>query len=224
MAGFFIWSFSMAKQKVFNTKLGISVGPEQAAQGKPITAITAGNMPVVTAATHGLESGDVISIKGLNDDRDTVYIIEKIDETSFMLPSEDWSVREAITAGVGLTFTKHAVSILCDVTSLDIDDLQISYDDDITLCSKSKEANEEFGTIGVDANWLPKDLLQRTLKAYRRSQEKFIVFIKPPKTDTIYGWRVMVSQFQRQGEADGKYEASMEFQVDSYEAEIDLVP
>ena len=214
----------MAKQKVFNTKVGFSTGPAQSATAKPITALTAENMPIITAATHGLESGDVIAIKGLNDDRDTVYIVEKVDETKFMLPGEDWSARDAITAATNVTFTKQAISTLCDVTSLDIDDLQISYEDETTICSKSKEPTDEFGTISMDANWLPKDLLQRTLKGYRRSQEKFIVFIVPPKSGIVYGWRAMVSQFQRQGDADGKYEASMEFQVDSYEAEIDLVP
>ena len=215
----------MAKHSVFNTYLFVSTGALASATAKPITSITNAKPPVVTSATHGLKSGDVIALAGTgSEELDTVYIVEKIDETSFMLANDDWSDRMAISSATGLTFTQQAISQFCDVTSMDIDPLKISYDDDVTLCSRSKTSKKEYGTIGVDANWLPKSQFQRMLQSFLESQEKHIVGMKPAKSDTIYAWRVMLSQFQRSGDADDKFEAGLEWQVDSTEAIVDLVP
>ena len=105
--------------KVFGTEFFVSIGVDVGA-AKPVSSITAANPPLVSAAAHGLESGDVIELKGTGSpDTDTVYMVEKVDEGSFRLATDDWRNLTAITA-VGVTFVKHKTTQYCDLTNLDL--------------------------------------------------------------------------------------------------------
>lgn len=214
-----------AKTPVKNTKFMVSTGPKQGATSQSITSITAANPPLVTTPTaHGFLSGAAIELKNTGDESlDGPYAIEVVSDTSFYLSTADWSNRSALSGVSLLTATELNLSQFCDITSISIDDLEVSYDTSHTLCDEINEAQVTNGTIGADANWLPATLLQQVLSEYHQTQEKFILLIRPPKLEFTYAWRVMQSKFSPTGDAsDTKYTVSLEWKVDSRRSLIDL--
>ena len=209
--------------KVFGTEFFVSIGVDVGA-AKPVSSITAANPPLVSAAAHGLESGDVIELKGTGSpDTDTVYIVEKVDEGSFRLATDDWRNLTAITA-VGVTFVKHKTTQYCDLTNLDLKPREVSYETERTICRVTKTSTIEPGTISGKAYWSSENDLHRVLNQLNKTQEKIITGLREPNSNILYGYRAYVATISRGGDADGKYEADVEFQLDSEEAEIELVP
>lgn len=202
--------------KFKGTKFRISTGPAAGASAKPISGITAANPPLVTATAHGLVNGDVIVLSGTNDSAlDGPYLVEVLSETTFYLLNADWAARDALS-GAGLTFTKQDLSQLCQITDLELNDMEATYETEANACGEEVTAKLSLGTISANGTWKPDLGIQNIMQDYFYSQEKFMVVHQVPGSNHVTGWAVYQAAFNKSGSAsDDKYTAAWEWKVAS---------
>ena len=209
--------------KFKHTRFRISIGNAAGSTPIAVTSITAGITPLVNAAAHGLATGDVIVLKGTGSfQTDGPYLVEVVDTSSFYLLNANWENRDNLT-GASITATKQALMQFCDLTDVDINDREMNYTDEETMCGTVTTGVMTLGTISGTAIWDTKVPLQVILDEYFSSQDDFLLWFQPNGSDIVTAWRVRQAAFPKSGSAaDDKWTSAMEWKVLSVPGAVTL--
>lgn len=150
---------SGAKNKWHGSQIQIMTGFGGSSGAVTITGITQANPAVVTAAAHGLETGDVVSISdvvGMIDVNGGTYIVEYVSSSTFNLVDTDSTGYAAYVSGGSLDVAEF--SNFCDLTNYNRQSGTSPEIPATTLCSVAAEfviGLPDFGTTALDFNFDP---------------------------------------------------------------------
>lgn len=161
----------MAK-KSQNSYISVSTA---AAAADNITAITAANPPVVTAASHGISNGAIVaiaSVGGMVELNDRAFVAANVATNTVELKGEDGSGYTAYTSGG--TMIAHTMTEVGEVTRVGGFDGTAAEIDVTHLRSRAKEflqGLQDFGNVTLSLN-LKTDTGQARLRALKATQTK----------------------------------------------------
>jgi hypothetical protein len=156
---------------------------------KTVTAITAADPPVVSAAAHGFTLGDVVKLANIDAPTqldDGVYPVDNPLTGSFELAGVDGSAYDAFDAGSpNATATPVTFSEFCELTGVNQQDGSADQEEVSTICSTAKEFEQglaDSGTLQLDFNWAGNETVQAALRAGRRSGDQLAFRVTMPGT------------------------------------------
>jgi hypothetical protein len=151
------------------TRLGVQ-GGEVAPVVAPITAITAANPPVFTAA-NAFGDGDVVQIagvEGMTEINGAVGVATGVTPTGFTLEGVDASAFTPYTSGGEATgIGTGNFDDVCEARNFTGFDGQASEIDVTTMCSDAMEFRpglQDFGAFNFTMNYVPSDPAQKTMQ------------------------------------------------------------
>jgi hypothetical protein len=201
------------------TRLGVQ-GGQVAPVTAPITAITAANPPVFTAAnTFG--DGDVVEIadvQGMVEINGAVGVATSVTPTGFSLEGVDATGFGAYTSGgVATGIGTGNFDDVCEARNFTGFDGQASEIDVTTMCSEAMEFRpglQDFGAFNFTMNYVPSDPAQKTMQAAKADGTILWWRLVLPEDDTGESMGVWLFQaFVRQMTLSGGVNAALESNV-----------
>lgn len=178
-----------------------------------ITGATKANPCVITQATHGLTSGDVIKItgvEGMTELNDGVFVIEKltantyslldVDSTDYGTYTREGQVDEAI------------FSRLCELTGYNRSGGTSPEIPATSQCSTAQEFEiglPDFGSVQVDYNFAPQNTVQAALEAFYRSGETCGYKVTLPNSGGVMVGLGFIQQTSEQASVGGLWTGSL---------------
>ena len=154
---------------------------------KTVTAITAADPPVVSAAAHGFVLGDVVKLANIDAPTqldDGSFAVDNPVSGSFQLAGIDGSGYDAFDAGSpNATATPVTFSEFCELTGANQQDGAADQEDVSTICSTAKEFEQglsDSGTLQIDFNWAGNETVQAALRAAKRSGDALAFRVTMP--------------------------------------------
>jgi hypothetical protein len=156
------------RYKFIGSTIQVGIDYDEGSSATAISAITAANPPVVTAASHDLELGDVVKITdvvGATQFNGNLYAVDDPLTTTFELAGEDNSMGAAYVSG-GFV---HAVTFseFCELTGAAQAGGGADQEEVSTICSTAKEFEQglaDAGTLTLDFNFAPLTTVQTALR------------------------------------------------------------
>lgn len=162
------------RYKFHGSRIQVLTGFDADSPSKAISAITKASPAVVTSASHGLVSGDVIKILGggMVEVDEGVFVVEKVDANSFKLV--DLNSTDYTTYTSGAHFDKATFSTFCELTNYNRQGGTSPEIDATSQCSVAQEYEiglPDFGTTQIDFNFAPNTSVQGALHDFYLSGE-----------------------------------------------------
>jgi len=182
----------------------IMTGVDEDSPNPAITAITKADPPVVTAAGHGLEDGDVVKIAdvvGMTEVNDELFVVSNKTNDTFELTD----VRGAGygTYSSGGEIQKVTFSNFCELTNYNRQGGAAAEIPATSACSVAQEVEidlPDYGTTQIDYNFAPRTAVQLAVQGYYNSGEKVAVKVTLPKNG---GTMVQLGYIQQTSEQAG---------------------
>jgi aspartate aminotransferase-like enzyme len=143
--------------KFNGSEIAIATEFETASPPQAISAITSANPPVVTSTTHGLSSGDIVTITtvvGMTELNGKTFIVDVLNANSFELFDTDATGYGTYVSGGQLAVG--AFAAFCDSTSFSQTGGTATEIDTTTICSTRREnvlGLSDVGTAQLDYNF-----------------------------------------------------------------------
>lgn len=187
--------------------------------GTPTTAITKlsnANPAVATVASHGLKNGDVVLLASVDNPAvNGLYVAaQTATATEFTVVGLDGS-------GLGTVgdakFIKVDAFGFCDATSLDVEAATVDYEDMTTNCDDYpyEEGNIKAGAIQMEISYDPDKDVNQFLENLLFNQADTVFQFKPKAKKSMRSFVCSVSSFKFNGQANGKYKASLNLKIKS---------
>ncbi len=201
------------------TRLGVQ-GGQVAPVTAPITAITAANPPVFTAAnTFG--DGDVVQIDGvvgMVEINGEVGVATNVTPTGFTLEGVDATgYTTYVSGGVATGIGTGNFDDVCEARNFTGFDGQASEIDVTTMCSEAMEFRpglQDFGAFNFTMNYVPSDPAQKVMQEAKANGDTLWWRLILPEDDTGESMGMWLFQaFVRQMTLSGGVNAALESNV-----------
>lgn len=201
------------RYKFDGSNIQFSVNWSGDSPSSPITGVTQANPAVVTEASHGRVSGDVIRIKnvvGMTELNDGVYVIEYINANTYKLLDVDSTAYGAYVSG-GIV-DEATMSKLCELTGYNRQGGTSPEIAATSLCSTSQEFEiglPDFGTLQLDYNFAPQTNVQDAIQDAYLSGDVVAVKVTLPKSGGTMVQLGFVQQTSETASVGGLWTGSM---------------
>lgn len=179
-----------------------------------ISGVTRANPAVVTtSAPHGLVTGDVIKItgvQGMTELNDESFIVVKLSATTFQLRKTNSTNYGAYTANGSVD--KASFSNFCELTGYNRQGGSKTENDASSLCSEAVEIElglPDFGTLQLDFFFAPQTTIQQALQTFDESGDKMACKVTLPKAGGIRTVLGFVQQTSEQAAVNGLWTGSV---------------
>jgi len=154
----------------FLIQTGTSVTPET------VKSITAANPGIIEITETVLVKGDVASIEGISG-FEGEYVVKAVSGDMVTVVA-DWSDMEDVAAPTGVTAAKVEFSTnFCELTGFDDSGASVDWEENTTICTEGFKDFEsglvDAGTLQMNFNAAPSEIIQEKLAEYVYSGEKF---------------------------------------------------
>jgi|GEM_PF-1391798 len=172
------------RYKFMGSTIQVGIGEEDTSPPLAISGITQANPPVVSAAGHDAELGDVVRINdvvGAVQFNGNLYAVDNPGVGDFELAGEDNSMGAAYTSGG--TLAEVLFSEMCELTGAAQAGGGADQEEVSTICSTAKEFEQglaDAGTLTLDFNFAPLTEVQTKLREAEKSGDDVAVKITLP--------------------------------------------
>ncbi len=191
--------------KLNGTTIAITTAFTNVSPTDTISAITKANPAVVTEASHGRATGDVIKITGatgMTEVNDRAFVIERIDANSYSLVDTDSSGYGTYTGSGKVEVA--TFSNFCELTGYNRQGGTSPEIDATTICSTAAEYEvglPDFGTTQLDFNFAPQTAIQLAISEFYSGDsagEQIAVRIQLPRSG---GAMILIGTIQQTSES-----------------------
>ncbi len=177
------------RYKFVGSTFQVSTGVTGTSPSPAISAISLTNPAIVTAAGHGLVTGDVgkiYDVLGATQFNGNLYPIDDATSNDVALANENNTAGAVYTSGGHID--KVAFTQFCELTGANRQGGGADQEEVTTICSNGKEFEQGFsdaGTLQLDFNFAPKEAVQAALLAAEISGEKMAFKLTMPNSGGI---------------------------------------
>lgn len=196
---------SSKRFKFHGSTISVLTGFSDDSPSHAITGITQANPAVVTSSSHGLSTGDIIQIagvQGMTEVNGEIYAVVVVDANTFQLHGVNSEGYGAYVSAGG--FDEGELSNFCELTDYNRTGAAAAELDATSLCSTAKEFEvdlPDFGTTELGFNFAPRTAIQEALQESYNSGDKTAVVVQLPNSG---GHMVQLGFVQNTSETSGR--------------------
>lgn len=174
------------RYKFLGSTFQVSTGIGGISPSPAISAIALTNPAIVTAAEHGLVTGDVAKLAGIvgaTQFNGNLYPVDDYTTNDFSLANENNTAGAAYSSGG--TVSKMILSTFCELTGANRQGGGADQEEVSTICSNAKEFEQglaDAGTLQLDFNYAPLEAVQSALLAAEISGDKMAFKLTLPNS------------------------------------------
>lgn len=215
----------MAKKNKFNgTQIKIATGYDGNLRTPTSITVTVPTAPVFNMTGHGLQSGDVIYLSGVDySSASGFFPVKRNSDGAFVVVGANFSFLSSADLSK-VRYQKVIMSGMCDARNIKLTSFSTSSDDVTTNCDEVKveESIVEAGESSMEINWKLDSRLHQQIENMGEAQAPTYIQFKPLNVNILRGFKATVSSFEYSGEVNGYYSASVGFKHQSLKHDIEL--
>lgn len=178
--------------------------------------------PVFNHTSHGLKSGDVIYLSGVDYSSASGYFPVKVnDANSFVLIGSNFSFLSSSEVSK-VRYHKAEMSGFCDATNINIKSFSVSMEPVTTNCDVVKQeiGTVETGETSMSINWKIDHELHHKLENMGEMQIPTYYQFKGMGSNRVRGFKAFVSAFEYSGEVDSYYSGDITLKHQSLKHDV----